>query len=54
MVKQSSFKTRSLFIIIYFFISESLSINTGAILPVLIRLTVLIKTFKSRLYSKER
>ena len=55
MVKQSSFKTKSLFIIILcFFISESLSINTGAVLLLLIRLTVLIKISKSGLYSEER
>ena len=42
LVRQSNFKTKSLFIIIlYFFISKSLSINTSAILPLLIRLTVL-------------
>jgi hypothetical protein len=53
--KQSGFKTRSLFIIILcFFISESSSINTGTILPLLIRLIVSIKTSKSGLYSKER
>ena len=55
LVRRSGFRTRSLFVIIlYFFISESLSINTSAILLVLIRLTVLIKTYRSRLYSKER
>jgi len=37
-----------------FFISESLSINASAILLLLIRLTVLIKTYRSRLRSKER
>jgi hypothetical protein len=53
--RRSGFKTRSLFIIIlYFFISESLFINTSVILPLLIRLIVLIKTSKSRLCSKER
>ena len=55
MAKQSGFKTRSLFIIIlYFFISKSLFTNAGAILLLLIRLNVLIKTFKSRLYSKKK
>jgi hypothetical protein len=53
--RRSGFKTRSLFIIIlYFFISKSLSVNTGTILLLLIRLIVLIKTFKSRLCSKKR
>ena len=55
MAKQNSFRTRSLFIIIlYFFISEFLSINTSTVLLLLIRLTVLIKTFKSGLRNKER
>ena len=55
MVRQSGFRTKSLFIIILcFFISKSLSINTSTILPLLIRLTVLIKTFRSGLRSKER
>jgi len=55
LVRQSGFKTRSLFIIIlFFFISESLSINAGAILLVLIRLTVLIRTYRSRLCGKKR
>jgi len=55
LVRQSGFRTRSLFIIIlYFFISESLSANTSAILPLLIRLTILIKTYRSGLRSKER
>ena len=46
---------KSLFIIIlYFFISESSSINTSTILPLLIRLTILIKTFKSKLYNKKK
>ena len=55
MVKRSGFRTRSLFIIIlYFFISKSSSVNAGAILLLLIRLTVLIKAFRSGLYNKER
>jgi hypothetical protein len=55
LTRQSGFRTKSLFIIIlYFFISESLSINTGTILLLLIRLIISIKTFKSRLCSKER
>ena len=55
MVKWSSFKTKSLFIIIlYFFISESSSVNANTVLPLLIRLTILIKTFRSELYSKKR
>jgi len=55
LVKRRGFRTRSPFIIIlYFFISKFLSINTSAILLVLIRLTVLIRTYRSRLYGKER
>jgi hypothetical protein len=41
-------------IILYFSISKSLSINTSIILLVLIRLTILIKTYGSKLYNKER
>ena len=52
---QNSFKTKNLFIIIlYFFISKSLSINTSTILLLLIRFIILIKTFKSGLRSKKR
>ena len=55
LVRRSGFRTRSLFIItLCFFISESSSINTSAILLVLIRLIVLIRTYGVRLYSKER
>jgi hypothetical protein len=55
LAKQSGFKTRSLFIIIlYFFISESLSINASTILLLLTRLIISIKTSKSRLCSKEK
>ena len=55
MVKQSGFRTKSLFIIIlYFFISESLSVNAGAVLLLSIRLTILIKTSKNGLCSKEK
>ena len=51
----SGFGARSLFIItLCFFISKSSSINTSAVLLVLIRLTILIRTYKSRLYSKEK
>jgi len=49
------FKTRSLFIIIlYFFISKSLSTNASTILLLLTRLTILIKTYRSGSCSKER
>ena len=55
LVRRSGFRTRSLFIIILcFFISESLSINTSAILPVLIRLIILTRTYGVGLCSKER
>jgi len=55
LVRRSGFRTRSLFVIILcFFISESSSVNASAILPLLIRLTVLIKTYGSGLYGKER
>jgi len=54
-VRRSGFRTKSLFIIILcFFISKSLSANANTILLVLIRLTILIKTYRSRLYSEER
>ena len=55
LARRSGFRTRSLFIIILcFFISKSLSVNASAILPLLIRLTILIKTYRSGLRSKER
>jgi len=55
LIRRSGFRTRSLFVIIlYFFINKFLSINASAILLLLIRLTVLIKVFKNRLYNKER
>jgi len=55
LVRWSGFRTKSLFIIILCsFISKSLSINTSAILLVLIMLTILIRTYRSGLYSKER
>ena len=55
MVRQSGFKIKSFFIIIlYFFISESLSVNVSAVLLLLIRLAVLIKFFRSGLCSKKR
>ena len=55
MAKWSGFKIKSLFIVIlYFFINKFLFININVILLLSIRLTILIKTFKSRLYNKER
>jgi len=54
-VRWSGFKIKSLFIIILcFFINKSLSTNINIILPLLIRLIILIKTFKNRLHSKEK
>ena len=49
------FRTKSLFIIILcFFISDSLSVNTSTVLPLLTRLNVLIITSKSKLCGKEK
>ena len=39
---------------VYFFISESSSINASAILLLLIRLIILTRTYRVRLCSKER
>jgi hypothetical protein len=41
-------------ITLYFFISESLSANASTVLPLLIKLIISIKTFRSGLYSKEK